>query len=425
MSLHLAVFLPLAPCHTDLAHRWEALLSCLARDASIDLFVGKGYTPVDPRAAKQFTIHNHRSLSERVDAYDGLLYVLGGDDDQASDLLATMSRYPGIAILDGTVLDFTLGQDPELTERIVSSSLGIIVPSSYARRQLHGRHPGCRVASIPVPFYLPSGFSSDFDRRALRARWGLDDRFVIGTFEPFASKRQMGICLRAFSNLLGSCPDARYLLCGALPAGYDMAELVRALDLEGKVILAGAMDPISLCQHMCLVDLAMQLQPPTGGGMALVPVRLMGLGIPTIVSDVESLAGLPDGACAKVRPGEYQEATLTEVLDYLAGDDRVRRQMARNGQRYIQAYCSPKRIAEQIREFIHEIVAWEPGALWLAGPLTAREALLRDVGSILAGWGVTEDEDPLLAPLGRAIGDLFALLPQENEERRKLRRGSA
>jgi glycosyltransferase involved in cell wall biosynthesis len=344
-----------------------------------------------------------------------MLYVLGSHQEASGHILETMQSYPGVTVLHETLLEAPGRQSPEWIERIVSCSLGIIVHSSHARRRVRGRHPGCRVADIPVPFYLPSGFSFAWDRRALQTGWGLDGRFVVGTFEPFASRRQMDVCLRAFSNLLVSRPDASYLLCGAPPSGYDLVGLVQAVGLEKRVILTGGMDPISLSQHMGLVDLAVQLQPPSAGGASLVPTRLMGLGIPTIVSDVDQLAGFPEGACAKVRRGEYEEATLTAMLEHLARHDPERHQMARNGQQYVRAYCSPERIAEQILSFVHEIVTWAPGASWLARPSNARDLLLRDVGGILAEWGVTEEDDPLLPSVSRAIGDLFALPSQESD----------
>jgi hypothetical protein len=43
----------------------------------------------------------------------------------------------------------------------------------------------------------------------------------------------------------------------------------------------------------------------------------------------------------------------------------------------------------------------------------ARELLIRELGAILAGWGVTEGDDDLLAPLAQSVADLLAPGPED------------
>ena len=41
----------------------------------------------------------------------------------------------------------------------------------------------------------------------------------------------------------------------------------------------------------------------------------------------------------------------------------------------------------------------------------ARELLIRELGAILAGWGVTDQDDELLAPLADSVAGLLAAGP--------------
>lgn len=405
MRLHIALFPPSAPPQTTFSEQIEALLPFLSEGADIDLFVDDGAMPDQVTSVQRFEVYGHRAFAERAAEYDAVVYAIDQRVDPDCHVYDTMQRYPGVLIVHERALDDTIGQVPWLAE----CGLGIIVHSDSACRELGRRHPGCRVACIPQPFYLPPGFSGELGTDALRARWGLEDRFVMGTFEAVDAGENLDVCLRAFSNLLESRPDAVYLLCGALPPDYDLAGPVQATGLGERVIVTGRMDPTLLAQHMCLADLAVQLQSRADGRAALTPVRLMGLGVPSIVPDAGPTSGLPEGACAKVRPDEYQEATLTALLKYLAGHDQVRHQMARNGQRYVEAYHSLERVAEQYLNFVGTVTASSRTALAAGFP----DHLIRDVAGILAEWGVTERDDHLLLPIGQAIGELVDPLPRD------------
>jgi glycosyltransferase involved in cell wall biosynthesis len=407
--MRIALFTPLAPPPTNLTKQIEALLPFLARGANIDVFVDDGRLPNQATTVQRFEVYGHRAFAGRAAEYDAVVYAIDQQVDPDSYVYDTMQRYPGVLIVHEWALDDTIGQVRWLAE----CSLGIIVNSDSARRKVRRRHPDCRVAYIPQPFYLPPGFSDGVDMAALRAKWGLEDQFVIGAFEPIDASENLGICLRAFSDLLESRPDAVLLLCGALPPDYDMAGSAQATRLGETVIVTGRMDPTFLVQHMCLVDLALQLQSGSVGRAALTPIRLMGLGVPTIVPDTELMAELPQGACAKVRPDEYEEATLTALLRYLVGHDQVRHQMARNGRLYVEAYHSLERLAEQYLNFVGAVSASLRNPSRTAVAAGSLDLLIQDVAGTLAEWRVTERNDYLLLPISQAIGDLANPFPQD------------
>lgn len=44
---------------------------------------------------------------------------------------------------------------------------------------------------------------------------------------------------------------------------------------------------------------------------------------------------------------------------------------------------------------------------------SARELLIREIGAILAGWGVSEGDDDILAPLANSVAGLLAAGPDD------------
>lgn len=415
MPLRIAVFSPLAPLPTALADHVEGFLPHLARGADIELFIGDGYEPTNPAIVQLFTIHSHRVFAERAGQYDIVLYAIGSHAKYCSYTFEAMQRFPGIAMWHDAALDERSVSTYRLIDHVLDFSLGVIVNSNCARREMLRRRPGATVACIAQHFCVPSGFPGNADIIGLQAKWGLESRLVVGSFGWFTADNRLDICLRAFSHLLESRPDAVYLLCGAPSPGYDLAGLIKAAGLGENVILTGGMDPVPFTEHMQAVDMAIQLETPHVGSTPLIPIRLMGLGVPCIVSDTETLAELPEGACAKLPPDEHEAKTLTALLAYLAGDDRLRRRMGKNGQEYVRAYHSAERIAEQYLHVISKIASPPPDQPQATSETGPRDHLIQDVASIAAGWGVAETDDYLLAPISQAIGELFALPAEEQD----------
>ncbi len=82
----------------------------------------------------------------------------------------------------------------------------------------------------------------------------------------------------------------------------------------------------------------------------------MGLGICTIVSDIEPLAELPLGACIKIAPDSYQAPTLAAVLKTLAAQPDFRHLISANGQRVIDASYRLDQIARDTVAFARRVI---------------------------------------------------------------------
>jgi glycosyltransferase involved in cell wall biosynthesis len=248
------------------------------------------------------------------------------------------------------------------------------------------------------------------DVAALRRHWGLQDAFVIGAFGPFTNSNSIKVCLRAFKHFLGIRPEARCLLVGTDPEGHGLAETVRVLDLEEQVVFTGRLPAAEFARHLLVPDLILYLRHSYSGGTLQTPLRLLGLGRPTILSEIEPLAGFLEGCCAKVPPGEGEEDLLLALIVRLAEDKELRRRLGDNARRFVQHHHGVSQVARQHLDLFKDIATG--AARPVRTPADWTRGLTREVGSILADWGLEETSDALLSPIARAIEDLFPLFPE-------------
>ncbi len=442
--MRLAFFTPLSPLQTAIADHSEGLLPHLGELADVDLFIDHGYAPSNPEIAGGFDIYDFREFPNRAGRYDAILYAMGDNAEFHGYIYETLQRFPGVVILHDTTLHHTMvnlsfhrgGSEMYLEEmryaygiadshiaqrvisghgeeyirrypffeRVVDSSLGVIVHNGYAKRQVLRYCPSVRVTQINQHFFLPPGFPKRTHTAALRARWGLEDRFVVGSYGIFVPHKRIDTCLRAFACLRELHPDAVYLLVGDHPKYYDLPGLIHELGLSEHVVLTGWMDPVTFTQHMYLTGVAIHLRYPHVGGTPFTPIRLMGLGIPTLLSDIEPLAELPEGACAKIAPDEFEEDTLLALLTHLADHEDVRRQLGENGACWIRENHDAAKIAAQYIIAIEQAVA-NPPPSW--PPDYAAEHcvayLTREAATLACNLGVREQDDDFLRPLAKTI----------------------
>jgi glycosyltransferase involved in cell wall biosynthesis len=432
-------------------------LHSLAGQAEIDLFIDEGYRPSSPAIIDRFKIYGGKSFSRRAAEYDLPVYVMGNNHGFHGYMHDIMQDHPGVVLFHDT--DFqhyfvgrtlqhgdvagylaemeyaygltgreagalALAGDVEklrgafpLVERLLDWNRGAIVYNEFALADLQRRRPGASLRQVNYHFYLPPGFPAQVDTASLRQRWGLEDRFVVGTFGLFIPDKRIEVCLRAFRRFLESRTDAHYLLAGNHAPAYDVPGMIRREGLDKRATLTGWMDALLFAQHLCLPDVTIHLRHPHIGGTLYTPIRLLGLGQPTILSDIEPLAGFPEGCCAKVAPVPDEEDMLLAILERLAGDAELRALMGQNGRQFVERHHNLAHIARQHLSFFEEMASAPGSSTADTVPGFWTGQLVRDTATILAHWGVgagdpddqkdaTAVEDELLRPLAAAIAEL-------------------
>ena len=392
--MRIAFFAILSPIRSALADYAEGLALAMVQnqDVTIDFFINDDYQPDNHQILEKFNIYTYHEFSARADQYYSILYWLGDHGRYNGFMLDFIHRYPGVVVLHDLtlhrcVMDVTLNRgdaaayqaemryaygdvdaleiarqiktgngdqlvlEYPLFERIVDSSLGIIVHSKYGRNQILAKRPYASVHHIPHPFFMP-GQSAPIEpekmRAEARASFNLSkDTFVVGSSGIFVPNKHLGDSLSAFAHLLPRHPNSKYILSGFAVPEYNLNAHIEQMGLSDYVTITGWQPPDAFSRQMAAFDVGIHLRYPHIGGVPYTPIRLMGLGVCTIVSDIEPLAELPQGACIKIPPDVYQRDSLRTILEHLADNPDFRKEIAHNGQQYISQNHNIVKIAER------------------------------------------------------------------------------
>jgi glycosyltransferase involved in cell wall biosynthesis len=398
--MRIAFFTPVSPIQSALADFGEGLAVGLARQpaVTVDLFLEGTYQPTNASLVQNFRAFSWRDFERRAKDYDACLYSLGDHGDYHGYMLDFVRRYPGVVILNDLTLhrcillnafrknaiksylqdlDYAYGVNDlrfaeqiqaglgnqlileyPLFERIVDDSRGVIVQNQYARNKILAKRPHAKVQCIPYPFFMPPGFPDlpvGDARQEQRAKMGLEDKLVIGSFGIFVPDKHLEDCLNAFAQVARRYPQLHYLLGGDGHAGYDLRGRIRELGLESQITITGWLPPIDFVHCMLALDIGIHLRSPHIGGTPYTPIRLLGLGINTIVSDIEPLAEIPQGAIIKIAPDEYQGGTLTTLLEYLVSHPEFRQLLGDNGRQFVERDHHIDRLAQMYTEFLQAV----------------------------------------------------------------------
>jgi len=454
--MHVAYFIPLPPAASGIADYSAELLPHLSRLVDITLFVEPD-VPLDEDLAASFPVCDMASFGRRGDEFDVALYQMGNDATYHEAIWHTLQDYPGIVVVHeplfyhffqqltvphGDVAGFrrilqeTYGElaarrvinrlddgmvNPvafPLLEPVLHGALGAIVHSRYAARQVAERCPEVPVAVIPHHLSLPAPFDGTVDREAIRRNLGLAGRLVIGTFGFLTEWKRIPVSLRAFARLHRDHPEAIYCLVGDVRLYQELDALIDEAGLPGEAVrVTGRTSLDEFLAYMAATDVAINLRYPTAGETSGTLIRLLGLGVPTIVSDVGAFAEFPEDVCARVPVDSFEEETLVAILRALVEDKALRRALGANAREYTRTNHTLEGSAQAYAAFIEQVVAGEvrPAAQPAASPAAE---VMSDIAATLAGWGVTEHHDSLLHPIAQAIADLgapFGPLDQDHD----------
>ena len=457
--MRILYFSPLPPVASGIADYSAELLPYLSRHFDITLCVAENST-VSPVLSECCEIMNAPFKPTDADAFDAVVYHMGNDNRFHGYIYDALQLVPGIVVAHETVyyhsLHFrTVGQgdldgfrrlltqtygelraerafdqlddwdrNPQafpLFAPTLANAVGVIVHSKYAREQVQRCRPDLPVAVIPhhlsLPSIetdlgtadaLPSGSQShvNHQRLELRRQLGLDAKFVVGSFGYVTKSKRPAVMLRAFARFHRDNPDALCCIVGDVAPEIDMPALIAELELpQSAVIVTGRVTLEDFIRYMQAMDVAVNLRLPTNGEASGALIRLLGLGVPTVVSDVDAFAELPDDCCVKVPTDALEEDTLYAVLTAFSEDETLPAAIGMNARRHIGDHHTLEGSAHAYFRFIEQIVS---GTAEPVGPLEdfAVSEVLSGLGATLAGWGVTERHDTLLRPIAQALADL-------------------
>jgi glycosyltransferase involved in cell wall biosynthesis len=440
--MKIAYFSPLPPLGSGIADYSAELLPFLvAAGADLTLFTDGNYSPRLPRGADQLEVRSQRQfdrwLRRNPDAVP--LYHIGNNAEFHAYVYRTLMKHHGVVVLHDYVLhhlvmsmtvarrdirgyltamhraygdsgvrmaqDFLAGKPVDffgypLVEEVLKQARGVITHNRYVRNLVREARRRLPVQQINMHYALPAVAQPLPERDAVRAELGLTDHLVLASFGWITPQKRLEIALRAFACLLPEAPEAVYLLVGKPSPQYDIEGLVATLGLGNAVRIIGRTSLRDFVRYMMATDIALNLRFPTAGETSASLIRLLGLGIPTLVSNVGGFADFPGDCCVKIDVDPFEEETILAVLQRLAGDGHFRRQLGENARRYIQRAHAPEQTAQDYMAFLQRIVGGP------AETMTVDDEFIDELGGLLANMGINTDDDEVLQSMVNALVEL-------------------
>ena len=463
MPLRLAFVTPLPPLASGIADYSAALLPHLARHFDLEVFAEPG-SRLEVPGADAIAVHPLDLLPGRHQShpFGAVLYQLGNNGGFHAGSYRQLFRIPGLVMLHELVLhhmvrELTLvagdrdaylaemhycgGRSGHLLarrsldngtpfdvwgyplfERVVDSSLGVLVHGDESRRRILASRPRAAVEVVPHPWFPqppdPPAGSAEASREgaadatsAVRDHLGLPPAaFLICTFGYMTRAKRLDVVLRAFARLAARHPEALFVVVGEVSKEYDLASLLPP-ELATRVVLTGRPDLPTFLAYMQAADVAVNLRHPSAGEASGTLLRLLGLGKPVIVTAGGSFAELPDGSVVRVEPDGSEEDLLLAYLEALRADPDLRRRLGENARRHAET-VRVDRAATRHAEAIHQLLAARVRPLRELPPLLpyppedVLSEVVADLTAAAVDLGTSEGDDDLLASLA---GDLLGL----------------
>ena len=183
------------------------------------------------------------------------------------------------------------------------------------------------------------------ERRADRSE------FVFGHIGRLSTVKNQGLLIRAFSQVQKSVPGARLVIVGDGSKRAELAALVKELDIEDEVDLAGYRSdiPEQLSGVDCFVLSSLS------EGTPLVVIEAMAAGCPVIATDVGGLRAMIDEGETGFLVKSQDQQALAERMTFLANNKDECRRMGQKAQRNALDNYSVKDMARQYEDLYRSL----------------------------------------------------------------------
>ncbi len=388
--MKIAYFSPLNPLRSGISDYSEELLPYLSKYAEIDLFVD--FEPTNPVILKNFKIYDYRKFKKLRKNYDVALYHMG-NSPYHKFIYYTLIKYPGVVVLHDWVLhhffaslrkfrylkellyaygkrgiDIGLrvltGVDSSsrekvyftypLNKHVIKASVGVIAHSEYIKSRIELNYPDKKVIKINshCPDFIIKGWNIP---QNLRKKYGFEeDEFIILTPGKLTPNRRVDKILQAISLLTIPYKKLKYVVVGEVfpCVGY----LVKRQGIYNFVKFTGFTKFKDFYNYIALADVCVLLRYPTAGETSAALVKVMGMGKPCLVSNVDWYSELPSECVIKIDVNDYEVEQIYEYLKLLIENEHLRRKLGANAREYIVRFHHVESSAKKYIEFLKQCI---------------------------------------------------------------------
>jgi glycosyltransferase involved in cell wall biosynthesis len=245
-------------------------------------------------------------------------------------------------------------QGIHLNGRILQRAAAVVVHSPWCLDQVRSGFPN-HVDKVSV--VAPGATALDPSpekRREIRARFGIPpDALVIASVGRIHPTKMNAETIAAFAPLAREIPGALLAFAGQEDDSGEARQKAMEMGLRARIRFLGHHQADLAADLAAIADIGVCLRRlPTGGEAGAGLLDLLGLGVPTIVSDVGSLSCYSDSVVRKHRTQTDGLAELTRALRALAEHRSQREALGRAARRHVEQNHAWSQTADSYEEII-------------------------------------------------------------------------
>jgi glycosyltransferase involved in cell wall biosynthesis len=226
----------------------------------------------------------------------------------------------------------------------VEVSRAVVVHNRYMARAVESAVPEAAVEVVPLPAERAEVAPGKVD--ALRQRLGFrPGDLVVGVFGLLTAEKRVDAVAQVVARASVRLGRLRLLVVGPVPDPAPLESQLRGLGIRGRSAVTGRVPLEDLPVYMEASDLVVHLRRPRGRESSAALLRVLAQGRPTIVSDLEHLAEVPEGAVRRIGLCDEEGALLRAVLD-LAADSTARGRLGLAAAEHVRSVHAPDRVRE-------------------------------------------------------------------------------
>ncbi len=290
-------------------------------------------------------MHRHPGLLVVHDAHLGGLFRSAADAGVWPTTFEEELEYNGEPLLAdwvdrGLVHPHTVPTLSPLNRRVFEMAAGVLVHSAWAW-QLVRRVTDVPVSIVPHLAHVPV---KPLDRLAERRRLRLPaDEFVVCSLGIVSIPKRHDVLIRAVGGLPEPVRSRTRLVCvgPCHPETREkMMSLAKATGIADRVEFRGKAPLEDFAAYAAAADACVQLRFPSNGETSGAVARVLAAGGACIVSDVGSMAELPNSVVWKVRSPVRDCEDLVDALTHLEREPQLRERLSASAREFVARTCT-------------------------------------------------------------------------------------
>lgn len=447
--MKIAYFSPLPPKKSGISDYSADLLPYLAEYCDIDVYTDHP-EKVSPSIKSKFSIIDIENfLKDKTGRkYDHLVYQIGNSDEHHRNIYRVFLEHSGIAVLHDYSLHHMIAQQTigmkkyedyvnemkynygiegvilarqsimgerraiwgtekslkyPLNKSVLDRAKALIVHSSFLKDLIFNAKNDLPVRLAPLP--TPDiGICANTEKAELRKKYGLpENKVIISSFGLISKNKRIHKILKALEKLSRETDRFLYVLVGEEQSDFSVKNYVKELKIPSFVRCTGFVNIDVFKDYIKMTDIAINLRYPTQGETSASLIRLLGMGIPVLVTEVGTFCEFPDTITVKVPYGKQEVESLFSSIKLLLEDEHKLREMSKSACQYIKQEHSVSKTALSYYHLLRDI---QKGGL-LKNNVHAYKGLFDQAGDALYSMGTMYQDRVVIRQTANKINELI------------------